>query len=316
MDLKPVYIIMEISDKSSYICEEFFMIRIIDTILQVGSLFDNKIFNIEKWEIYINSIYDKSADLFKNDLKEYLESGNYSYEKDILPIINDVYGHTSLKTLQDSFYKVTDGLNERIKNCFEHELDVDIVLYLGLCNGAGWVTKINGQDVILLGIEKILELDWCDEDSMYGLIYHELGHVYHNQYGVFEQQSNENGKNFVWQLFTEGIAMYFEQVLVGDFTYYHQNKDGWLDWCDEHFMQILKDFYSDLPSMTRFNQRYFGDWINYYGKSDVGYYLGVKFVQYLCVKFSFEQLIKLSIDEIYREFFTFYRKQNIFQNKI
>ena len=142
------------------------MIRIIDTLSQIDSLFDNKKFNNEKWEIYINSIYDKSSDLFKNDLKEYLESGNFSYENDILPIIDAVYENESLQALKNSFYKVTDCLNERIKDCFEHEVDVDIVLYLGLCNGAGWVTNINGQDVILLGIEKILELNWCDEDSM------------------------------------------------------------------------------------------------------------------------------------------------------
>ena len=89
------------------------MIRITDTISQIELLFDNNIFNIEKWEIYINSIYDNSADLFKNDLKEYLESGNYSYEKDILPIINSVYGHVSLKIVQDFFYKVTDGLHKK-----------------------------------------------------------------------------------------------------------------------------------------------------------------------------------------------------------
>ena len=281
------------------------MIKIIDTLSQINSLFDDRTFNIGKWENYINSIYDKSADIFKNDLKEYLESGDYIYEKDILPIINAVYDNISLQILQTSFYKVTDKLNDKIKEHFDNELDVDIVLYLGLCNGAGWVNNINGRDVILLGIEKILELNWCDEDSMYGLIYHELGHVYHKQYGEFEQHSEDNERNFVWQLFTEGIAMYFEQILVGDTNYFHQNKNGWLDWCEENFQQIVANFYSDLPTMTRFNQRYFGDWVDYYGRSDVGYFLGTKFVQHLCDKIGFEQLIEMGIDEIYQEFCCF-----------
>ena len=278
------------------------MIKIIDTLSQINSLFDDRTFNIGKWENYINSTYDKSADIFKNDLKEQLESGDYIYEKDILPIINAVYENISLQILQTSFYKVTDKLNDKIKEHFDNELDVDIVLYLGLCNGAGWVNNINGRDVILLGIEKILELNWCDEDSMYGLIYHELGHVYHKQYGEFEQHSADNERNFVWQLFTEGIAMYFEQILVGDTNYFHQNKNGWLDWCEENFQQIVANFYSDLPTMTRFNQRYFGDWVDYYGRSDVGYFLGAKFVQHLCDKIGFEQLIEMGIDEIYQEF--------------
>ena len=284
------------------------MIRIIDTLPQAEALFDSEKFNKERWESYINSIYDDSADIFKSDLQEYLQSGSYSFENDFLPIINAVPRHSSLYTLQTSFYKVTAGLNERVKECFLHEPDVDIVLYLGLCNGAGWVTNINGRDVILLGIEKILELNWYDEDSMYGLIYHELGHVYHKQFGTFHQHSDDNASSFVWQLFTEGIAMYFEQALVGDFSYFHQNKDGWLKWCEDNFSQILEDFSHDLQAMTRFDQRYFGDWVNYCGRSDVGYFLGAKFVQYLCGKLDFEQLIKIGIDEIYQEFVAFREK--------
>ena len=281
------------------------MIKIIDTYPQIGTLFDDGTFNIEKWELYINFNYDKSANIFKDDLRKYLDSGNYVYEKDILTILNAVYENYNLETLYSSFCKITDGLNEKIIDHFGCELDIDIVLYIGLCNAAGWVTNINGRDVILLGIEKILELNWCDEDSMYGLIYHELGHVYHKQYGMFHQQSDNNSQNYVWQLFTEGIAMCFEQTLVDNSNYYHQNKNGWLEWCDNHYQQILADFYHDLPTMTKSNQKYFGDWVSYRGKGDVGYYLGTKFVQQQCDKYDFEQLINLTIDEIYQEFLFF-----------
>lgn len=51
---------------------------------------------------------------------------------------------------------------------------------------------------------------------MYGLIYHELGHEYHNQYGVLDRTLDSNRHQFLWQLFTEGIAMYFEQMLIDD----------------------------------------------------------------------------------------------------
>lgn len=281
------------------------MIKIIDTYSQINTLFENETFNLEKWESYINSIYENSADIFKNDIKEYLDSGKCVYEKDILPIINAVNGHSALEILHTSFHKVTDRLNERIVDCFGNEVDVDIVLYVGLCNAAGWVTQINGKNVILLGVEKILELNWQDENSMYGLIYHELGHVYHKQYGVYNQHSDDNKQNFVWQLYTEGIAMYFEQVLVHDLNFYHQNENGWREWCDNHFRQILLDFHADLPTMTRFNQKYFGDWVNYCGRGDVGYYLGTKLVQHLCNKYRFEQLINMNIDNVYKLYLDF-----------
>lgn len=202
------------------------MVQIIDTFSQIGEVFCNGRFDLKRWREYINTIYRNTSDIFEDDLKEYVDSGNYTYEDDILPILNRVQGHPFLETLHTSFVCVTKGLNQRIIDCFANELEIDIVLYLGLCNAAGWVTNINGRDVILLGIEKILELSWYDEDSMYGLIYHELGHIYHKQYGAFEQEGRNQSQNFIWQLFTEGIAMYFEQLLMNDLSYYHQNKDG------------------------------------------------------------------------------------------
>ena len=286
------------------------MIKIIDTYPQIETLFDNGKFSIEEWELYINSIYDNSAYIFKDDLKDCLDNGNYTYEKDILPILNAVFDNPQLETLHSSFCNITDDLNKKILDCFRCELNVDIVLYMGLCNAAGWVTTVNGRDVVLLGIEKILELNWCDESSMYGLVYHELGHIFHKQYGVFHQRSDNKAQNFVWQLFTEGIAMYFEQALVNDFNYYHQNKNGWLEWCDNHYEQISVDFHSDLSMMTKSNQNYFGDWVSYHGKGDVGYYLGTRFVQQLCGKYAMEQLIRMDIDDIYQEYLGFIEVQS------
>ncbi len=281
------------------------MINIIDTYSQIDTLFEDGMFQRANWEIYINSVYADSAHVFIDDLNECLDDGSYVYEKDVLPVLNAVYNHPESEVLHTSFCEITEGLNQKVIECFGQELDIDIVLYVGLCNGAGWVTNINGRDTILLGIEKILELHWCDENAMRGLVYHELGHVYHKQYGRFHQQSDSNSRNFVWQLFTEGIAMYFEQALVKDFNYYHQDNNGWLTWCENHFQQIVSDFHHDLPTMTKSNQRYFGDWVNYNGKGDVGYYLGTRFVQKLSGNYDFDRLINLDIDSVYREYVFF-----------
>ena len=61
--------------------------------------------------------------------------------------------------------------------------------------------------------------------------------------------------------------------------------------------------------MARIDQRYFGDLADYCGKSDVGYYLGTKFVHYLCGKCSFDQLINMKIDDIYNEYLVFVELQ-------
>lgn len=281
------------------------MIKIIDTYSQILELFENGIFSLEKWRKYINLIYPNSSQIFEDDIKEYINTGKYTFEKDFLPIINAVYKNPSLEELHDSFRVVTNGLNEKVIKNFGRELHVEIVLYLGLRNAAGWATQIDGKDTVLLGVEKIIELNWQNTNELYGLIYHELGHIYHKQYDSLKQYSDNNKKNFVWQLFTEGIAMYFEQVLVNDLNYYHQDKNGWRNWCENHFQQILLDFNADLSTMSKINQRYFGDWADYYGRGDVGYYLGTKLVHYLCKKYSFEQLINMKLDDIYDEYLLF-----------
>ncbi|MBE6998616.1 MAG: hypothetical protein E7428_00310 [Ruminococcaceae bacterium] len=278
------------------------MIKIIDTFDQVQSLLSGASFDLDTWKSYVNSIYSNSAKLFLDDMQELLSCG-YTFEKDFLPVILAVRNHPKLSELHQSFRAVTNRLNERVLDAFGKELDIEIVLYLGLCNGAGWVTTVNDKNVILLGMEKILELDWQDEDNMRGLIYHELGHAYHMQHGTFHQPADDSIGHFLWQLFTEGIAMTFEQILVGSPDYYHQDKDGWKDWCDAHLVKIVTDFQSDLPTMTRTSQRYFGDWVRYQEHGDVGYYLGARFIHFLLGQYTFAQLIHFPISDIQR-FFT------------
>ena len=64
------------------------MVKIIDTFAQINDLFEDGKFILDKWKTYLNSIYDNAANLVINDMKECLDSGDYVYEKDILPIIN------------------------------------------------------------------------------------------------------------------------------------------------------------------------------------------------------------------------------------
>ena len=67
----------------------------------------------------------------------------------------------------------------KYRTAFENGVETDIILYLGLCNGAGWATSLDGRDAVLLGIEKIIELNWQDESAMQALIFHEIGHIWH-----------------------------------------------------------------------------------------------------------------------------------------
>lgn len=276
------------------------MIKVFNTLDKIDDIFEEGSFNMDKWETYINSFLKNKSYLFKDELEEYIISGQYNYEEDFLPILNNVYHNEKINQVINNFNQVVTNINDKVNKHFK-SLDVEIYLYLGLLNGAGWALEIDNKQVILLGIEKILELNWTSIDDMYGLIYHELGHIYHITYGNYDLKYNESNA-FIFQLFTEGIAMYFEQVLMEDENYYHQDKNGYLNFCEDCFDMIKNDFKNDLKEMDVFNQRYFGDWTNYYGYGDVGYYLGAKFIYYLLKSYSFEQIINFDIETITKQF--------------
>ena len=241
-------------------------------------------------------------------MNDCLKTGNYTYERDFLPVLQAVWNHPRLEEMHQSFLAAAKGLSERLVQRFGGGLDADLFLYVGLCNGAGWATALNGRDAVLLGMEKILELGWVSLADMQGLIYHELGHIYHSQHGCFRQKVGEGPQRFVWQLFAEGIAMYFQQELVGDEEFYQQDKNGWRAWCSTHFAQIAEDFDQDLPAMTRANQRYFGDWVNYQGRGDVGYYLGTRFLRSLLEDRGFEEVLQFFVKTVWEEYRGFVRK--------
>ena len=262
-------------------------------------------FDLDRWREYIDARVPGARELCLRDAQETMDAG-YSWEAYFLPVLNAVPAEPEkLERALRSFREVTEGLDGRIIAAFGKSVDVDVVLYLGLCCGAGWVTELGGKTAVLLGIEKILELGWYDIDSMTGLIVHELGHVYQAQYGRLVCETDALPDRFLWQLFTEGAAMVFEQEVLGDRDYFHQDRGGWKRWCDENATAICRAFRRELGTMTPETQRYFGDWVRFEGRPDTGYYLGARFVRDMLRQDSFDRVINYDLDEVRRRFDTF-----------
>ena len=276
--------------------------NIIDATKGLYSAYDSGKFDFEKWEKYADTWIPGVKEIcLADNLRAWKDTG-YSWENDYLPVLNAVIANPAAIEETVSLFKlITEHLEEKIFARFKKTVDADVVLYLGLCNGAGWVTEVNGRTTVLLGIEKIIELNWFNEDDMNGLIIHEMGHVYQAQHGLIKI-SIPNPDYFLWQLFTEGVAMVFEQEIVGNPYYFHQDKNGWKEWCDRNEELILKAFSEDLGTMTSETQRYFGDWVRFEGHGDTGYYLGAKFVRYLLRFDSFDEVIKYDIERVKEEF--------------
>lgn len=266
--------------------------RVIDTYNEIKLLFSQKEFNLELWQKYANSI--------SPSLRQKVESDASAYDlaKQVFPVINYALNNiTKLEEMHNSFISTTQQLKNTFIEVFKNDLDVDIILYLGLCNGAGWATSLDGKKTILLGVEKIIELDWCDFESMSSLIYHELGHIWHDVVGNLSLKTENQSEKSVWQLYQEGVAMYCEQLLANNFSFYHQNKDEWLKWCVENKDNLFTEYLRRVDNGES-TQDFFGDWCNYQGYSDVGYYLGCEFVKRLLKKYSLTEIANLSIETL------------------
>lgn len=273
--------------------------RIINTFDKIQNCYTDNKFNLDAWRKYTKDFSCELSKKCEQDSKE------YDFNKQIFPIVNNVLLNkdAALRT-NTSFISVTNQLKSNINKLFKNDIDLDIILYLGLCNGAGWATALDGRNTILLGIEKIIELNWQNEADMQALIFHEIGHIWHKTYGVLYPKTQSKGEESLVQMYQEGIAMVCEHILCQNNNYYHQNKNDWLTWCKDNKLEIKQEYLNRIDNNIS-TQDFFGDWCNYKGHSDVGYYLGCEFVKHLQQRYSLFDIANLNINQLYEQYKTF-----------
>ena len=278
---------------------EVIVLKIIDTYNDIYKSYENGVFNKTLWDNYAVSAFPGLKEKIEQDFSRLAD-----YKDKIYEILNGIPKNIeAAETAHQSFLNATKNLSDKIANHFNVDLDVTIILYLGLGNAAGWATTINKQKVVLVGLEKIVELDWCSERDMQDLIYHELGHIYHSLFEHKELFMNKR-KQAAQQLYREGIAMVFEQTLCDDISRYHQNTNGWLDWCKEN-ESLIKTQYLKRMENRESVQNFFGDWCSFMEHSDVGYYLGTAFVRFLMKDYSLQEIASMKLSVVLKHFYNF-----------
>lgn len=108
-------------------------------------------FSISEWKECINDLVDSDENIFISDMNEMINLDHYSFDKEFLPILNNALrNEDKINDLVKIFYDVT---LEKLYNDFGKSVDVTIVLYLGLCNGAGWAVSLSNKQYILLEVK-------------------------------------------------------------------------------------------------------------------------------------------------------------------
>ena len=267
--------------------------RVIDSFPQMGRAFERGEFSIAAWRRYAAEISPALPEKLEADAAEYDFAGA------VLPVLQQFYEKSEQAALAHaSFRKLVGGLSEKFCSVLGSAPEADVILCLGLCNGAGWATSLGGRPVVLLGIEKIVELGWCGEADMAALLYHELGHLWHFQRRTAPAWAEDPAARALWQLYTEGMATYVQQRLFGGRSFYSQDRDGWLTWCGANRARLFAAFRRRVGGGESV-QDFFGDWCAFEGRSDVGYYLGAELVYALAENRSPQQLADLNPDEVY-----------------
>ena len=252
-------------------------------------------FDVKSWIEYARAISSRLPE------KCIIDSSAYSFNEDVLPVVSDALNNKyRLKKLSDLFDTLTNELKDRLYILFEQIPDVSIILYLGLCNGAGWATELDGKDAVLLGAEKILELKWDTEEQMRALIYHEIGHIWHKYEGSGDFEDESPKEAAIRWVFREGIAMVCEQTLCDDEHYYHQGAE-WVNWCRKNLCEIKREYLRRIDCEESV-QDFFGDWSSFMGHPDVGYYLGTQFIRYLLGRYTLKEAASLSCERLLSEF--------------
>ncbi|AIF69481.1 hypothetical protein PAP_05380 [Palaeococcus pacificus DY20341] len=238
----------------------------------------------ESWLAYINEY----PELFEKIKQDY---GRYGEDWHKYLVIPRKRALDELKLAHDRLSEVIPKVEEKINGLFPFLDEYHIVIYVGLGNGAGWVTEFKGKPAILFGLENIAELNWFD--MVGGLAAHEFGHLVH---WLLRGENIENiEEEQVFWLYTEGFAQRIEDWVIG--RPWHLEEEGWFEWCEGNEALIKAEFLKYLQEKKPLN-RFFGSWFEIFGKKFLGYYLGYKFIIQLERERTLEGIAKMDKEEI------------------
>ena len=169
-----------------------------------------------------------------------------------------------------------------------------VIIYVGIGLGAGWATTYLKSPALLFGLENIAEEGWTDKSEIGGLIAHELGHLYHSFWR--EKAGKRFGSSPLWDLYTEGFADRFEQLLEdNENSHIAKDSDGqeWLAWCQENRQWIASEFLNRLDRKDDLRP-FFGSWYELRGHSQTGYFVGGELIKKLEQSYSLKRIATLN----------------------
>lgn len=234
---------------------------------------------LEKWR---SEYMEKYPSLLRKQIEDY-ENKGFDWKQDAK---NKIFPHLqerlpTMTKAKGNLREIIPVIYKRARDFFGLNPPITVVIYVGIGCGAGWSTALEGEPALLFGLESIAECGWGDNQSLEGLVAHELGHLFHEK--IRKNSNLTFKKGPLWRLYKEGIAKWSEFKLLNRESWYEArglNESGWLDWCKENRVWLAEKFLEAVEE-GKSTDRFFGSWYEVEGWKQTGYFLGYEAVTHL-----------------------------------
>jgi hypothetical protein len=231
-------------------------------------------------------------DMVVNDYREQGEDWRQIAREKVFPGMNGKL--PAIDNAHRALRQLIRSVEDKARQAFEFQDPVIHVLYIGLGNGAGWVTKYEGSWAVLFGLEGIVDSGFDAPSQLEGLVAHELGHVIHFTWR--ESHGLSAGSGPWWQLYEEGFAQQFESELLSSDSWhmrYADPDDDWLAWCHENRPWLAAEFLR-VAGRGESVRPFFGSWHELRGRKQTGYFLGHQVISHLLDFMSLQDIALLN----------------------
>lgn len=225
---------------------------------------------IETWESHYLLPWPELAEKQKADYAGQDLDWRLIASERIFPFLDERL--PAMHEARDNLHAVLEVTFERAQAELGFQVEVRFIIHVGIGCGAGWATTYQGQPAVLFGLENLVESNWCDPDTLAGLVVHELGHLLHFKWRSGAHQVRGDGP--WWQLYEEGFAQRCETIVLGpDSWHMARSQPGWRRWCAANADALARGY---LEAAARDDpvREYFGSWFELQGWRQTGYYLG------------------------------------------
>jgi hypothetical protein len=199
----------------------------------------------------------------------------------------------AIHTAHDNLLTVCQGVYNQCRQKLQFDSDLVCVIYIGIGVGAGWATSYQGNPAVLFGLENIAQENWQEQDTLSGLMAHELGHLVHFHWRKLAELADETDP--WWQLYSEGFAQYSEQYILNQLRWHingEENED-WLGWCEANVNWLVGEFLRRVDEGEDIRP-FFGSWFNLQGYKQTGYFLGYYLINLLRQTNSLQEIALLA----------------------